>query len=644
MPKWDEGLTGSALTIAAVDESPLRVLAGPGTGKTYAMKRRIMRLLQEGDDPHRILACTFTRTAARDISKAISELDIKGAENVWSGTLHGLCFSILQRQEVLEVTGRSARPLAKFEVRFLLQDLQGRFEGVKKAERRLRAFEAAWARLQSEAPGWPTSLVDREFQAVLDDWLRFHGGMLVGEIVPVTLAYMRNNPMCPERAKFDHVVVDEYQDLNRAEQVLIDLLADQAMLSIIGDEDQSIYSFKHAHPEGITNFHSEHADTHDETLDVCRRCPISVVKLANSLIGNNTTYSGRPLKPRQENGPGTVHIVQWASMYAEAHGIAEYVRKRIEQGGVAAGEVLILAPRRQMGHVVRDALGVRDVVAHSFFSEQALDGNPTKLEKSAAQQAYTLLTLLADAADGVALRCWCGFGSGTLNEKAWSRLRDYCEEKGETSRQVLEQLIAKAISVPYVQPVVERFKLLQEREGALNAKSGHDLANAMFPEDEDWTEPLRSIVKRKFPANHGFTRSELLDEVRTGVTQMDTPTDADFVRVMSLHKSKGLTARVVIVMGCNEGMIPRIDYGDPLAQQGRSREEQRRLFYVALTRTTETLVLSSISHIPRQQALKMGLGVQGGRASQFLSELGPSRPTPITGPALLESSGGSRHG
>ena len=424
MPEWNEGLTGKALTIAASDQSPLRVLAGPGTGKTYAMKRRILRLLEQETDPRRLLACTFTRTAARDISKEISTLDIDGADKVWSGTLHGLCFSILQRQEVLDATGRSARPLALFEVKFLLQDLRARFGGIKKVEERLRAFEAAWARLQGEEPGWPKDVVDQEFQAVLRDWLRFHGGMLVGEIVPVTLTYMRNNPMCPERSKFDHVIVDEYQDLNRAEQVLIDLLAEQAMLSIIGDEDQSIYSFKHAHPEGITDFHWEHPDTHDETLDVCRRCPVSVVKLANSLIKNNTTYSGRPLKPQPNNEPGTVHIVQWASLAAEAEGIADYVLKRIDQESATAGDTLILAPRRQMGHAVRDALGVRGVVAHSFFSEQALDGNPKKPSEVAAQESYVLLTLLADPGDGVALRCWCGFGSTTLNEKGWARLRD----------------------------------------------------------------------------------------------------------------------------------------------------------------------------------------------------------------------------
>ena len=219
--------------------------------------------------------------------------------------------------------------------------------------------------------------------------------MLVGEIVPVTLRYMQDNPLCAERSKFDHVIVDEFQDLNRAEQVLVDLLAEQAMMTIIGDEDQSIYSFKHAHPDGITDFDVDHPGTHDETLDVCRRCPTKVVALANSLIKNNKSCSGRPLKPRVENGPGKVGIVQWQSMAAEAEGIADYVVKRIDEDQVSAGEVLILAPRRQMGHAVRDALGERGVVAHSFFSEQALEGNPKDLDKCEAQQAYALMTLLA---------------------------------------------------------------------------------------------------------------------------------------------------------------------------------------------------------------------------------------------------------
>ncbi len=632
---WDDGLVGVALNIAGSNESPLRVLAGPGTGKTYAMKRRVMRLLEEGGVPQRILACTFTRTAARDIAKEIAELGVAGAELVWAGTLHGLCFSILQRNEVLAATGRRARPLAASEERFLLQDLRA-FGGVREAEKELEAFGAAWARLQADDPGWPHDAQDQAFQAALLTWLTFHGAMLIGEMVPVTLAYMRDNPLCDERTQFEHVIVDEFQDLNRAEQVLIDLLAGHGSLNIIGDEDQSIYSFKHAHPEGIVTFADAHPGTHDETLDVCRRCPTRVVTLSNSLITHNQAASGRPLQPRQENGLGNVQIVQWASMDAEAKGIAQYVVQRIERGDVSAGQVLILAPRRQLGYAVRDSLLEAGVVAHSFFSEQALDGNPKNLDACRAQEMYALLTLLAEPDDRVALRCWCGFGSSSLGEAGWLRIRSRCEETGDSPRTVLDQLAGGQITIAHTGTLVQRFALLRQHEAAMGTLRGQALADALFPDGQEWAEPLRAIVTSSLPATVDFNAEELLQEVRAGVTQMETPTDVDFVRVMSLHKSKGLTAKLVVVMGCIEGMIPRIDHTAPQADRQRSLEEQRRLFYVALTRTTETLILSSVTHIPVQQALQMGLGVAGGQVqtSRFINELGPTRPAPIAGAAL----------
>lgn len=632
---WDDGLVGVALSIAGSEESPLRVLAGPGTGKTYAMKRRVMRLLEEGCVPQRILACTFTRTAARDIAREIAELGVEGAERVWAGTLHGLCFSVLQRNEVLQATGRVARPLAAAEERFLLQDLRS-FGGINGAEKKLKAFGAAWARLQSDEPGWPRAPQDHAFQVALHAWLSFHGAMLIEEMVTVTLDHLRNNPLCAERSQFEHVIVDEFQDLNRAEQVLVDLLAEQGSLNVIGDEDQSIYSFKHAHPEGIVTFANEHPGTHDETLAVCRRCPTSVVALANSLITHNQTASGRPLQPKQENGAGNVRIVQWPSLASEAQGIAEYVRSRIEQEDVTAGQVLILAPRRQLGYAVRDALLQVQVVSHSFFNEQALDGNAKELDEADAQQAYVLLTLLAEPEDRVAMRCWCGFGSNGLGEAGWRRVRARCHETGDSPRTVLQQLADGTVKIAHTGSVVQRFSLLLEREAAMGGLHGHALADAVFPDGPEWSKPLRTIVSTAFPANVDFSVGDLLDEVRTGVTQMETPTNVDFVRVMSLHKSKGLTAKLVVVMGCIEGMIPRIDFDSPQAEQQRSLEEQRRLFYVALTRTTETLILSSVTNIPVQQAYQMGLGVAGGRvqASRFVTELGPTRPNPIAGVAL----------
>ena len=223
--------------------------------------------------------------------------------------------------------------------------------------------------------------------------------MLIGELVPEGLRYLRNNPASPERAAFSHILVDEYQDLNAAEQEFVQLIAQNAQLTIIGDEDQSIYSFKHAHPDGIAEFHLRHPDTADETLDLCRRCPTNIVEMANRLISNNQRRTNRALTPMAQNGNGEAHIVQWQSMEQEAQGLAEFIERHVRSGRVNPGRLLVLAPRRQFGYAVRDALNARGVLAHSFFREEALDGDPTKLARCRAQQAFTLLTLAANPED-----------------------------------------------------------------------------------------------------------------------------------------------------------------------------------------------------------------------------------------------------
>ena len=111
--------------------------------------------------------------------------------------------------------------------------------------------------------------------------------MLIGEIIPELYRYLRNNPAALERSLYDHVLVDEYQDLYKAEQAVVDLLSANAALCVVGDDDQSLYSFKHAHPEGIRTFGQTHAGCADHVLKDCYRCPTTVVAIANSLIGHN---------------------------------------------------------------------------------------------------------------------------------------------------------------------------------------------------------------------------------------------------------------------------------------------------------------------------------------------------------------------
>ncbi len=587
-----------------------------------------------------MLVCTFTRTAAGDLVRALAELGIDGADDVFASTIHSFCFGLLSRAVVLEATGRVPRPLLNFEERFLLEDLaHDRLGGIRDLGRRMNAFNAAWARLQSDEPGWPNDPVDRAFQAALIGWLSFHEALLVGEIVPESLRYLRENPACDERQLFDHVLIDEYQDLNRAEQTLLDLLAENSTTTIVGDEDQSIYSFKHAHPEGIVDFPGSHPGTDDVPMQECRRCPRGVVILANSLISHNTQRVPRVLHPRPGNPDGEVLVVQWQSMDDEIRGIARFIHQRVEAGGLSAGSVLVRAPRRQFGYGVRDLLNGAGVPAHSFFLEEAFDGNPKDLAESQAQQTFELLTLLAEPEDRVALRCWCGFGNSSLRSPAWARPRAHCEQTGEHPFAVLGRLATGNLNLPHTNGLVERYRVLNVEIGRLPDLRGPELVNAVLPANQNWAEPSRAIAATI--EGEDFNARALRDALRTGITQPELPTDVDYVRLMSLHKSKGLTAALVVVLGCIEGLIPFIDFDLPQPDRDRSLEEQRRLFYVAITRTRQTLVLSSATHLPRDLAYRMRVLVRGRGAdvntiaSRFLAELGPTRPQAIPGAGII---------
>ncbi|MCX7001913.1 MAG: ATP-dependent helicase [bacterium] len=638
---WNDGLQGQALQIAASPNSPLCVVAGPGTGKTFALMRRLTRLLEvDHVAPERILACTFTRTAAEDITRAILRLGVIGAENIRTQTVHGFCFSMLSAQDVLEATGRVPRPLLGFEERFLLQDLcKVGLGGVRSCGKKLKAFSAAWARLQHDQPGWPHDVEDQRYQVVLLEWLRFHEAILIGELIPEGIKYLRNNPQSPYRSMFNHMLVDEYQDLNRAEQYLVDLLAN-GNLVVVGDEDQSIYSFKHAHPEGIVEFPGTHPNTEEAGLDQCRRCPQQVVGLANALISHNVSRSNRQLQPMLENPAGEIHCVQWSNMQDEAEGIASFIKSRVDARVVESGNVLVLAPRREFGYLVRDQLNGLGVPAHSFFSEELLDGDPKNTDESRAQQAMALLILLANPDDRVALRCWCGFGNNTLADAGWARLRAHCKSSGDTPWQTLKKLDDETLTIPYTGHIITRCQALKLQIANLNGLTGHALVDAVFPTREPWAAPFVEIATAI--DEDDFGPRNLIDTIRRHVSQPEMPTDVDYVRVMSLHKSKGLNADLVVVCGCIQGLIPSIGTDASPQEQQRALEEQRRLFYVAITRTRQTLVLSSVIGLPTAAAFKMRarttrtVGTTTRTiTSQFIHELGSRCPTAATGQQFL---------
>jgi DNA helicase-2/ATP-dependent DNA helicase PcrA len=434
---WNEGLDPDSLAfaVASSDATRLRVIAGPGTGKSFAMKRRVARLLEAGVNPGAILAVTFTRVAAEDLHRELVQMDVPTADQLRATTLHSLALRALMRAHVLAATGRVPRPLNEFEVKPLEADLAPGFGGLRGVRKKLKAFEAAWARTQDQEPGVLDD-EDLEFETALKAWLNFHRCMMIGEVIPEFLSYLRSDPHAPERSEYAYVLVDEYQDLNRAEQELISLLGSNSEICIVGDDDQSIYSFRHAHPEGIREWcDGDEEGPSDLSLDECRRCPARVVRMANSLIARNQNRDAeRTLLERAANGEGTVRILRYQSVAQEVQGIATTVAALVEHG-TAPGDILVLAQRGVIGTPIYEGLVERGIPATSYYAE-------AELETEFAQERYAYFRLLADQDDRVALRWLVGLYSANWNEAGYRRVRHHCEQSALSPWQVLEALSA----------------------------------------------------------------------------------------------------------------------------------------------------------------------------------------------------------
>jgi DNA helicase II / ATP-dependent DNA helicase PcrA len=489
---WDEDINpeSPAYAIAASTAARIGVLAGPGTGKSFAMKRQVARLLEEDVQPVKILPVTFTRVAAEDLHRELQTLQAKGAAELHGRTLHSLAMTILTRQHVLEALGRTARPLNEYEMEPLLEDLNAAHGNKHKRAKLVEAYVAAWARLQHEEPGQAANADDQAFANDLVSWLRFHEAMLIGEVIPQLHQYLKLNPGAAERSEFSHILIDEFQDLNKAEQEVLRLLGETANICIVGDDDQSIYRFKHAHPAGIRTW-AEQNEAEDHAIDICRRCPTRVVAIANSLIQHNVDRQPRQLVGREENGIGEVRIRQFLTASHEAAGGANKIISLI-QGGVSRGEIIVLAQRSTFATPIYEALRDAGIAVKSYYAE-------SELGSAVAQERFAILKLFLDAEDRVALRWLLGFGHQRWHAKQYKRIRDHAEQTGESPRQILEQLSGGGLTIAHVQTLVERFEQLQAEISMLTAAPDlHEFVATWLPESPD-TILLQDAVDKCLP-------------------------------------------------------------------------------------------------------------------------------------------------
>jgi DNA helicase-2/ATP-dependent DNA helicase PcrA len=564
-------------------------------------------------------------------------LDAPGVEMVSATTLHGYCLRLLLKDSVLVITGRNPRILLDHEVDLMLRDIGGQFGSITERRKMLEAFVAGWARGSQDHPGLPADSDDRDFQHAVMSWMKEHRAMLIGEVVPEAYQYLKNNPQAEELSAFDHVIVDEYQDLNFLEQSLLDRLAQSTSLCIAGDDDQSIYSMRYANPEGIFNF-LDREDVEKHIISICGRCPSNILSMANSLIGQAPGRSKQPLSPREETSDGEVSIVQWPDVEAEIDGIVAAIASDIGSGRREPGDILVLTNWRKIGEGIRTRLGALEIPARSFFSQEELTSDD-------GRRVLALLRLIVDENDYPALRVLLSLGDASGRTDAYQRLLSYCRTNNTLPKTVLENIYHGSNIVIRIPAFTKIYGIVRKTVDHLRQLELADLVDELFPENNELLADLRNIARGALAEVESV--KDLLRVIVESITQDDVPQNPDFVRIMSLHKSKGLTSLVVYIVGAIHGVIPTLREADPSLSEA-AFQEGRRLFYVAVTRSAQELVISSSMLADLADANARGVSYDkasirrvGGRhtvktiATPYLGELGPDSPAAVRGQIWL---------
>lgn len=615
-PAWLDGIEGEALPpLITSDSLVVRVVAGPGSGKTTGLKRRVQRLIQ-GDriSPEKIFVGTFTRAVAKELAEALGvsvTTDELGEEeannNVRVSTLHSHALRLIRSYPTAR-PGRSLRFLLEYEKEVMLYDMGEELSDLPKQKDRkakLERVSAAWAEGEN--------LQIAGFVGEMDRWLRHHGGMLIEEVVNLARVGLDSGDI--PAGEFDHVVIDEYQDLTASEQHLVEAVwSKNGSLVVLGDDDQSIYSFRFNHPGGISEFVKRWEGETLEDIPIAenRRSGRVIVELANAMMAEAGSIK-TPMIPMQ-GGQGELSLIYWPSVGKEIGGLAKYIRERKDT------RFLILVPRRSIGYKLKNAVG----------SDALTSFNQEVLEVPLVQERFALACLAANQEDRVALRSVLGFHSNGIENGSKRNASAY---RSILASELGGLRLLKAITDGEIQVSGSGSDHLRTRaKKALGFFDGlsedvtevidglfdPDLADAI--EDQEKREKARRDLEhlRDSGKELGATTGKealgkILDQLRYRIAMripLTEPKEAR-VRIMTFHGAKGLEADVVIVAGVADQIIPGFTPKEPLEAQKR-REEQRRLLYVSVTRAKRELVISWPQSMPYEDAANDNIRIDGG--------------------------------
>jgi DNA helicase-2/ATP-dependent DNA helicase PcrA len=613
-------------------DGPLLVLAGAGSGKTRVLTHRVARLIGEvGVPPEGVLAITFTNKAAGEMRDRIGRLVGPRARAIWASTFHSACVRILRREA--EEAGY-ARDFSIYDgddqLRLIRRCLvEEEVDPKRVAPRAVQArISDAKTLLQGpeEMAAQSESFNDEILARVYTRYaraLRDNGAMDFDDLLMVTAQLLEGNEAVRHRwqTRFQHVLVDEYQDTNHAQYRLVRALAEpQRNVVAVGDDDQGIYSWRGADVRNILDFERDYPNAHVVALEQNYRSTGTILRAANAVVERNPHR--HPKRLWTDLGDGEpITVASCRDEHEEARLVAAEIDAHLGRGG-SLSEFAVFYRTNAQSRSIEDQL-VRRGISYQVV------GGPRFYERAEVRDLLSYLRVVANPADGISLARMLGAPKRGLGPG--------CIAKLEAFARAFDLPIADAILRPdEVSGITPGQRATVAASGALVADI-RQRVEAGTPLDRILEEVLdRSGLRESLEREGTFEaqgRIENLEEMVRVAAEYDTSepeatlagflegialqADADTLEesdgaatLMTIHNAKGLEFDTVVITGLEEGLFPHSRSDTP-----ETLQEERRLFYVGLTRARRHLVLTHAE----------SRAMHGGRdyrlPSRFLGEL-----------------------
>ncbi len=620
-----EGLNPQQLEAVTLPRGSALILAGAGSGKTRVLTTRIAWLISTGQaSPHGLLAVTFTNKAAREMLVRISAMLPINTRGMWVGTFHGLCnrllrthyreaglpqmFAILDSQDQLALIKRLLKSLGVDDEKYPPRQVQYFINANKEEGLRPSSVEVF--------DDFSRKLLD--VYRAYEDVCRREGVVDFAELLLRSFELLaRNEPLREHyRARFRHILVDEFQDTNRLQYQWLKLLAGGTnTVFAVGDDDQSIYAFRGAHAANMQHFERDFDVDKVIKLEQNYRSHGNILDAANALIRQNRARLGKNLWTSEGAGePLRVHEAQ--SDGDEAAFVVDEI-KALRNEGVALTNVAVLYRSNAQSRVLEHALFSAKVPYRVY-------GGLRFFERQEVKHALAYLRLIANSDDDGALLRVINFPARGIGARTLEQLQEAaqgagtslwqaaCQRGGKSSRsgqpgkgiegfvQLVEQMRSATETLPLpemVEHAVEASGLTahyrSEREGADRIENLAELVNAAAAfVAERGANVVTADAGTDAAAEEGAApESELvafLNHAALEAGERQAGVGSDAVQLMTVHSAKGLEFHGVFISGLEEGLFPH----ENSLTESEGLEEERRLMYVALTRARRRLYLT----------------------------------------------------